>query len=188
MNTPTNWKQLTNFSRLCLQYGVCPPYGSHHAKTSSGICEQRNPRSACTSVQSDKGLRCSLTESSDTMEYTTGEQMPGVDFAHARNESESVHNAYSRRHIYAKRGPYETIDVCSSVYICYSAMITINILITLTACILKFVHMAAGWGTVLYQCIETDRQEQIVQTQKTAPDQGPHYWSLIQQTFSYINR
>ena len=37
----------------------------------------------------------------DTMEGINGEQMPGWDFAHARDESESVHFAHVRRHIFA---------------------------------------------------------------------------------------
>ena len=44
---------------------------------SSGMCGQRRPRSACTSVQSDLGLCCPLTESVDTTECIHGEQMPG---------------------------------------------------------------------------------------------------------------
>ena len=66
---------------------------------SSGICGQRRPRSACSSAQSDQGLRCLLTESSGTIECIDGEQMPGWDIAHARDESEYVHFAHVRRHI-----------------------------------------------------------------------------------------
>ena len=50
---------------------------------SSGICGQQRPRSA----QADQGLRCPPTESFDIAEYINDEQMPGLDFAHARNES-----------------------------------------------------------------------------------------------------
>ena len=46
-------------------------------------------------------LRCPLTESFDTRECINGEHMPGCDFAHARDESESVHFAHVRRHIFA---------------------------------------------------------------------------------------
>ena len=50
----------------------------------SGICGQRRPRSACTSAQSDQGLHCLLTESSDTTECMNGEQRPEC-FAHAQD-------------------------------------------------------------------------------------------------------
>ena len=53
---------------------------------SSGACEQRRPRSACAFAQSDQGLHCSLTELLDTTEYMTGEQMPGLHFAHAQGD------------------------------------------------------------------------------------------------------
>ena len=36
---------------------------------SSIICGQRRPRSDCVSAQSDRGFRCSLTESFDTAEF-----------------------------------------------------------------------------------------------------------------------
>ena len=42
---------------------------------SLGICRQRRPRSACTSVQSDQGLHCPQTESLDTKKCFSGEQM-----------------------------------------------------------------------------------------------------------------
>ena len=42
---------------------------------SSGICGQRRSRSACASAQSDQGLQCPLTDSLDTTECMTGEQM-----------------------------------------------------------------------------------------------------------------
>ena len=69
---------------------------------SSGICGQRRPGSACASAQSDQGLCCPLTESLDTVECINGEQMPGWDFVHARDES--VHFAHALRHIFAWRG------------------------------------------------------------------------------------
>ena len=36
-----------------------------------------------------------------------GEQMPGWDFAHAWDESESEHFVHARKHIFAWRGPYD---------------------------------------------------------------------------------
>ena len=72
---------------------------------SSGICGQRRPRSACASVQSDHGLHCPLTESLDTIVCISEEQMPGWDFAHAWDESESLHFTHIRRHRFAWRCP-----------------------------------------------------------------------------------
>ena len=72
---------------------------------SCGICGQRRPRSACVSTQSHQGLHCPLTESFDTIECITGEQTPRWWFAHARYESESVHFACVRRHLFAWCGP-----------------------------------------------------------------------------------
>ena len=72
---------------------------------SLSICEQRRPRSACASTQSDQGLHCSLTESMDTIESINGEQKPGWDFAHAWDESESAHFAHAWRHLFAWRCP-----------------------------------------------------------------------------------
>ena len=51
---------------------------------SSCICEQRRPRSACASAQSDQGLPCPLTESLDSKESFNGEKMAGCDFAHVQ--------------------------------------------------------------------------------------------------------
>ena len=42
---------------------------------SSDICEQRGPRSACASAQSDQSLHCPLTGSLDTIEAINGEQI-----------------------------------------------------------------------------------------------------------------
>ena len=53
------------------------------------VCGQRRPRYACASAQSVQGLRHPLTESLDTIECNNGEQMPGWDFAHAWDKSES---------------------------------------------------------------------------------------------------
>ena len=53
---------------------------------SSGICRQRGPRSACASAQSDQGLRCPQTDSSDIIECLSAEQMPGCDFAPVQND------------------------------------------------------------------------------------------------------
>ena len=58
---------------------------------SLGICRQQRPRSACAYAQSDQDLHYSLTESMDTIECINREQMPGWDFKHTRDESESVH-------------------------------------------------------------------------------------------------
>ena len=53
---------------------------------SSDICGQRRPRSACASAQSDQDLRCSLTETLDTIEciiamraITPDETLPNFD-------------------------------------------------------------------------------------------------------------
>ena len=46
----------------------------------------------------DQGLRCPITESLDTIECNNGEQMPGGDFAHAWNVSESAFFACSQTH------------------------------------------------------------------------------------------
>ena len=40
-----------------------------------------------------------LTLLLDTVEWTNGKQMSGREFAHARDESESVHFAHIRRHL-----------------------------------------------------------------------------------------
>ena len=53
---------------------------------SSDICEQRGPRSAYASAQSDQGIPCPLTESLDTIECINGEQRPGWDLAHAPDD------------------------------------------------------------------------------------------------------
>ena len=51
--------------------------------------------------------RCPLIESLDITDFINGKQLPGWDFAHAWDESESVHFAHARRHNFAWRGPYE---------------------------------------------------------------------------------
>ena len=49
---------------------------SRRAKNaSSGICEQRRPRSACASAQADQGLRRPLKKSLAIIECINGEQM-----------------------------------------------------------------------------------------------------------------
>ena len=58
---------------------------------SLGICGQRRHRSACTWSQSDQGLLCPLTESLDTEQCISGEQMPRWDLVHAWDECESAH-------------------------------------------------------------------------------------------------
>ena len=52
---------------------------------SLGFCQQRKPRSACTFAQSDQGLCCPLTDSLDTTECFSGEQMPTWDFKHMQD-------------------------------------------------------------------------------------------------------
>ena len=49
------------------------------SNVSSGICGQRRPRSDCADAQADLSLRCRQTESLDTIECFSGEQMPGRD-------------------------------------------------------------------------------------------------------------
>ena len=44
---------------------------------SSGIYGQRRPRSACASAQSDQGLHCPHTVSSDITKCMNGEKRPG---------------------------------------------------------------------------------------------------------------
>ena len=55
-------------------------------KRVSGICGQRRPGSDCASAQSDQGLHCPLTESSDTTECTNGEQKPGGYFVLSQDD------------------------------------------------------------------------------------------------------
>ena len=66
---------------------------------SSVICGQQRPRSACTCRQSDHGLHCLLTKSLDTIACIIGEQMPGWDFAHMFDESESVYFTHGQRQL-----------------------------------------------------------------------------------------
>ena len=61
--------------------GLC-----HPKNVSLGICEQWRPRSACTSVQSDQGLHCPLTESLGTIESMNGEQRHRWNFGHVKND------------------------------------------------------------------------------------------------------
>ena len=55
---------------------------------SSGICEQRRPRSDCASAQSDQGLCCSQTEPLDTIhiDCLNGKQIPGFAFVHVQDK------------------------------------------------------------------------------------------------------
>ena len=71
-----------------------------------GHMHVRRPRSACASAQSDQGLHCPLTESLDIIERSSGEQMPGYDFAHAWDKAKSAHFAHVRRRIFVWLGPY----------------------------------------------------------------------------------
>ena len=57
-------------------------------------------------AQADQGLLCPLTDSLNIIKCITGEEMPGLDFAHAWNESDSVNFTYARRYLFAWRGPY----------------------------------------------------------------------------------
>ena len=50
--------------------------GAPRENASSGIYEQRNPKSACASVQPNQGLRCPLPESFGTVESMNREQRP----------------------------------------------------------------------------------------------------------------
>ena len=72
----------------------------------SGICEQRRPRSACASAQSDQGLRFPLTEWLVTIKCISGKQMPGWDCACA-DKTETPHFVHVRRHLFAWRDPYK---------------------------------------------------------------------------------
>ena len=71
---------------------------------SSGVhvCGEWRPWSACA----DQGLHCPLIQSFDTIECINGAYIPKSDVAHAWDDSESVHFAHARRHIFAWRGPY----------------------------------------------------------------------------------
>ena len=71
----------------------------NHVHMSSGICGQWRPRQPCTSAQSDQGPHCPLKESLDTTDCMNGEQMTGWYFAHAWNESESLHFAHVEGHL-----------------------------------------------------------------------------------------
>ena len=73
---------------------------------SSGICGQRRPRSDCADAQSDQGLCCPLTESLDTVECISGEQMPGWDFVHVQDDVNLDIICIPWRHIFAWRGQY----------------------------------------------------------------------------------
>ena len=70
---------------------------------SSGICEQRRPRSACTSVQSDQGLLVLQPESLDTIECINVEQKPWRSCLYARWR-ESAHFTHAQRHFFTWPG------------------------------------------------------------------------------------
>ena len=55
-------------------------------------------------AQSDQGLCFPLTESLDTIECINGQQMPGWDFAHAWDASESV--SFAHEDTVSLGGPY----------------------------------------------------------------------------------
>ena len=56
------------FSFLIFNCCITNKQAMPHKNMSSGICGQRRSRSACTSMQSDQHLHCSLTKSLDTTE------------------------------------------------------------------------------------------------------------------------
>ena len=59
---------------------ICNPQKGTYA-----VCEQRRPKSACTAfVQADQGLRCSLTESMDTVIDVDEQRMLRSDCMGAR--------------------------------------------------------------------------------------------------------
>ena len=74
------WLIMTNKNFRIEIYYTSHPFDYSRAElnenVSSGICEQRRPRSACASAQSDQGLHCPLTESLDIAEYMNGDQGP----------------------------------------------------------------------------------------------------------------
>ena len=90
---------------------------------SSGICGQQRPRSACASAQADQGLCCPLTESLDTIECMNWEQIPRWYFAHAWDESKSVHFMHARRHIFALRGPTSRKQICFHRFVSFCDLI-----------------------------------------------------------------
>ena len=57
------------------------------------------------SAQSDQRFRCPQTESVATIVCSNGVQSSVRDFAHVRDESESVHFAHARRLSFAWHGP-----------------------------------------------------------------------------------
>ena len=69
------------------------------------ICDSKGP-----SAQSDPGLQCPLTDSLDTIECINREQIPGRDYAHVWNESESVYFAHARRLIFAWSDSYIFVE------------------------------------------------------------------------------
>ena len=50
-----------------------------------GTCGQWRPRSACASTQSEQGLRCPQTDSLDTIECISREQIPGWRFEYMQD-------------------------------------------------------------------------------------------------------
>ena len=62
-------------------------------------------------AQSDQGIHCPLTELLNTFECINATQMPRRDLARVQYESESMHFALARRHIFAWRGP---VNPCKS--------------------------------------------------------------------------
>ena len=62
-----------NYNDIIIDYYM----GHTMQKGSSDICRQQRPRPAYTSMQSDQGLHCSLTESLDTIDCMNGKQRPG---------------------------------------------------------------------------------------------------------------
>ena len=71
-------------------------------KRSSGYADGR-PRSACTSMQSDQGLQCPLTESLDTKDSVESQSLDGTLGMHGMNWSLCI---LIQRHFCPWHGPY----------------------------------------------------------------------------------
>ena len=69
-----------------------------------GICEQRRPRSFCTSAQCDWCLCCPQIETLNNIECFNEEQMPGCNLSNVQDDA-SKHFVQARRPCLAKRRP-----------------------------------------------------------------------------------
>ena len=85
--------------------------GPHHAKPCLQAFADSEDPDQTASVQSDLGLHCPLTESFDTIEWINEEQLLGWDFAHVRDDSQSMHFAHVWRHLFAWCLPYNPIYI-----------------------------------------------------------------------------